>query len=88
MSGSAFWCPTCRTMRMDAVELRDGRDYAPAAAEGGRPPAVGGQPPDVRECHRCAVARERALWEAFEEFPDRGAAYEKTDRVMARGRRR
>jgi hypothetical protein len=34
------------------------------------------------------VARERALWEAFEDFPDRGAAYEKTDRVMARARRR
>ena len=81
MSASAFWCPTCRTMRVDAVDLRDRRDYAPAAAEGGRPPAV-------RECHRCGVARERALWAAFEEFPDRGAAYEKTDRVMARARRR
>jgi hypothetical protein len=34
------------------------------------------------------VARERALWEAFEQFPDRGAAYEKTDRVMARAQRR
>jgi hypothetical protein len=34
------------------------------------------------------VARERALWEAFEDFPDRSAAYEKTDRVMARARRR
>ena len=81
MSGSAFWCPTCRTMRVDAVELRDGRDYAPA-------PAGPRQAPDVRECHRCGVARERALWEAFEEFPDRGAACEKTDRVMARSQRR
>ena len=81
MSASVFWCPTCRTMRMDAVELRDGRDYAPA-------PAGPRQAPDVRECHRCGVARERALWEAFEEFPDRGAAYEKTDRVMARAQRR
>ena len=81
MSGSAFWCPTCRTMRMDAVDLRDGRDYAPA-------PAGDRQAPDVRECHRCGVARERALWEAFEEVPDRGTAYEKADRVMARAQRR
>ena len=81
MSASVFWCPTCRTMRVDAVDLRDGRDYAHA-------PAGDRQAPDVRECHRCGVARERALWEAFEEFPDRGAAYEKTDRVMARAQRR
>jgi hypothetical protein len=68
-------------MRVDAVDLRDGRDYAPA-------PAGGGQAPEVRECHRCGVARERALWEAFEEFPDRAAAYEKADRVMVRAPRR
>jgi hypothetical protein len=81
MSPSAFWCPTCRTMRVDAVDLRDRRDYAPA-------PAASGQTPAVRECHRCGVDRERALWEAFEELPDRGAAHEKTDRVMARAQRR
>jgi hypothetical protein len=66
---------------MDAVELRDRRDYAPA-------PAGPRQAPDVRECHRCGVARERALWEAFEEIPDRGAAYEKADQAMARAQRR
>jgi hypothetical protein len=81
MSGSAFWCPTCRTMRVDPVDLRERRDYAPA-------PAGDRQAPAVRECHRCGVARERALWEAFEESPDRSAAYEKADRVMARARRR
>ena len=80
MSASAFWCPTCRTMRVDAIDLRDRRDYVPPRLKAGRPPAC--------ECHRCGVARERALWAAFEEFPDRGAAYEKTDRVMARARRR
>ena len=41
MSASVFWCPTCRTMRVDAVDLRDGRDYAHA-------PAGDRQAPDVR----------------------------------------